>query len=105
MIEIINIIKMLPWCFKKTNFVLFYVSLQLEAFSCPKIKAQNAENSKNLLETRLMLDDARAQCNDLEEQIVHKETLFAAREVELQQLHRNEILKGELVFFLLFRMI
>lgn len=72
-----------------------HLVFNLEAFSCPKIKSKNAVTCMELSETRLLLDDTRAQCNDLEEQIIHKETLFAAREVELNQRHHNEILKAE----------
>lgn len=84
---------------KKVNEVLGviiqHLAFNLDAFSCPDIKARYEKTKKNLLESQILLEDTRATCQSLQEQIVDKEALFAAKEIEVAEQNRQEINKAE----------
>lgn len=71
--------------------LLQYLVYDLEAFSCPLIKKECNKAQKDLLKTSLRLEEARAKCGELQDEIHDKEAYFLARETELQTLHRCEL--------------
>ncbi|EAT43022.1 AAEL005505-PA, partial [Aedes aegypti] len=68
-----------------------WLSLQLDAFSCPTVKKSHQKTTHDLLETKSMLDEERSTCQSLKQQLLEN----TEREAELQELHRCEINKVE----------
>ncbi|XP_055643370.1 serine-rich adhesin for platelets isoform X2 [Toxorhynchites rutilus septentrionalis] len=68
-----------------------YLVFNLDAFSCPLIKKSHQKTTRDLLDTKSMLDEEHQTCQSLKQQI-HETT---EREAKLQELHRCEISKAE----------
>lgn len=68
---------------------------QLDAFACPRVKAEK-EKMQNYLSTTLkLLDEAKSNCSRLQDQLCDKEGYYTQREEDLQALHRCEMEKGK----------
>ncbi|XP_061518080.1 uncharacterized protein LOC5668232 isoform X2 [Anopheles gambiae] len=68
-----------------------YLVFNLDAFSCPTIKAAHQKTSADLLETKSILDEERTNSQTLKQQLLET----TERETELQELHRCELSKVE----------
>uniref|UniRef100_A0A182TTM0 Microtubule-associated tumor suppressor 1 n=1 Tax=Anopheles melas TaxID=34690 RepID=A0A182TTM0_9DIPT len=68
-----------------------YLVFNLDAFSCPTIKAAHQKTSADLLETKSILDEERTNSQTLKQQLLET----TEREAELQELHRCELSKVE----------
>uniref|UniRef100_A0A182VHD4 Uncharacterized protein n=1 Tax=Anopheles merus TaxID=30066 RepID=A0A182VHD4_ANOME len=68
-----------------------YLVFNLDAFSCPTIKAAHQKTSADLLETKSILDEERINSQTLKQQLLET----TEREAELQELHRCELSKVE----------
>ncbi|XP_041779618.1 uncharacterized protein LOC121597696 isoform X2 [Anopheles merus] len=69
-----------------------YLVFNLDAFSCPTIKAAHQKTSADLLETKSILDEERTNSQTLKQQLLET----TEREAELQELHRCELSKVEI---------
>lgn len=67
----------------------------MDAFSCPPLKQSNEKTTNTLIQTQLLLDETRGNCQSLEEQLTEKDENFIDRENKLLEIHRIEILKVE----------
>ncbi|XP_067623668.1 serine-rich adhesin for platelets [Eurosta solidaginis] len=75
--------------------LLQYAVHDLDAFSCPRVKAEKNKIETHLNTTLRLLDDAKASCTRLQDQLCDKEGYYSQREEDLQALHRCEIEKAQ----------
>ncbi|XP_050321568.1 mucin-17 [Bactrocera neohumeralis] len=75
--------------------LLQYAVHDLDAFACPRVKAEK-EKIQNYLSTTLkLLDEAKSNCSRLQDQLCDKEGYYTQREEDLQTLHRCEMEKAQ----------
>ncbi|XP_073821056.1 toucan [Musca autumnalis] len=74
--------------------LLQYLVYDLDAFSCPSLRSENAKIKDKLKKTLLLLDEAKSTCSELQDQLCDKDAFYIQRENELQALHRCELDKA-----------
>ncbi|XP_017467585.1 PREDICTED: uncharacterized protein LOC108359979, partial [Rhagoletis zephyria] len=75
--------------------LLQYAVFDLDAFSCPKVKAEKNQIEDYLTTTLKLLDEAKSTCTQLQDQLCDKEGYYLQREEDLQALHRCEMEKAQ----------
>lgn len=72
----------------------FLISLQLDAFACPRLRVECRKMSERLRFTVLQLDDIKSTCSELQKKLEQNETNHMQLIAEQQLLHRQELEKG-----------
>lgn len=67
----------------------------MDAFGNAHWKQTHEKTNRALLQTTVQLDNARAMCSSLEDQLHQKEAFYVQREKELCALHSAEMQIGE----------
>ncbi|XP_054083542.1 uncharacterized protein LOC105209729 [Zeugodacus cucurbitae] len=75
--------------------LLQYAVHDLDAFACPRVKAEKEKIQTYLSTTLKLLDEAKSNCSRLQDQLCDKEGYYSQREEDLQALHRCEIEKAQ----------
>lgn len=66
----------------------------MDAFGNAHWQQTHEKTSHALMQTTVQLDNSRAMCANLEEQLLQKDTFYTEREKELCELHRSEMQLG-----------
>lgn len=69
----------------------------MDAFSCHSLKKAHQKTTTQLIETCDQLDELKRSYHTLDDKLSEREGYFSKRECELQELHRCEIAKGEMI--------
>lgn len=69
--------------------------LQLDAFSVPFLRKKCEISNNQLVESQDRVEKMRTLCNQLEQQIVDKENVFAQKENDREAKYKRELGKGK----------
>lgn len=69
----------------------------MDAFSCPSLKKSQQKATKQLREARDHIDEIKTSYHTLQEKLNEREAYFNKRECEMQEFHRIELSKGEIL--------
>ncbi|XP_053959881.1 uncharacterized protein LOC128864305 isoform X2 [Anastrepha ludens] len=75
--------------------LLQYAVFNLDAFACPRVKTEKHKIEERLSTTLKLLDEAKTNCAQLQDQLCEKEGYYLQREQNLQAFHRCELDKEQ----------